>query len=61
MIVKRTDDVKGFKLLSPRWVVERIFGWLGRPRRFSKDYDYLPATSEAIIYVAMIGLIMHRR
>jgi transposase len=52
--------VKGFKLLPRRWVVERTFGWLGRHRRFSKDYQFLPATSEAIIYVAMIGLMIRR-
>jgi putative transposase len=59
-IVKRTDDVKGFKVLPRRWVVERTFGWLGRHRRFSKDYEYLPATSETIIYIAMIGLMTRR-
>lgn len=59
-IVKRSDDVKGFKLLPRRWVVERTFGWLGRQRRFSKDYEYLPATSETIIYIAMIGLMIRR-
>ena len=32
-IVKRTDDVSGFKILPKRWIVERTFGWLGRWRR----------------------------
>jgi putative transposase len=59
-VVKRSDDVKGFKVLSRRWVVERTFGWLGRQRRLSKDYEYLPATSETIIYIAMIGLMTRR-
>jgi putative transposase len=59
-IVKRSDDVKGFKLLPHRWVVERTFGWLGRHRRLSKDYEYLPATSETVIYIAMIGLMLRR-
>jgi putative transposase len=59
-IVKRSDDVKGFRVLPRRWVVERTFGWLGRQRRFSKDYEYLPATSETIIYIAMIGLMIRR-
>ena len=59
-IVKRSDDVKGFKVLPRRWVVERTFGWLGRQRRLSKDYEYLPATSETIIYIAMIGLMIRR-
>ena len=59
-IVKRTDDVKGFKVLPRRWVVERTFGWLGRHRRFSKDYEYLPASSEALIYIAMISIMVRR-
>jgi putative transposase len=59
-IVKRSEDVNGFRVLPRRWVVERTFGWLGRQRRFSKDYEYLPATSETIIYIAMIGLMIRR-
>lgn len=59
-IVKRTDDLKGFKLLPHRWVVERTFGWLGRHRRLSKDYEYLTETSETMIHVVMIGLMVRR-
>jgi putative transposase len=43
-----------------RWVVERTFGWLGRFRRLSKDYEFLPATSEAVIYLAMIQILTRR-
>ena len=59
-IVKRTDDVKGFKLLPYRWVVERTFGWLGRNRRLSKDYEGRTDTSEAMIYWAMTRLMVRR-
>lgn len=59
-IVKRNDDVKGFVVLPRRWVVERTFGWLGRYRRFSKDYEQLPESSENMIYIAMINLMLHR-
>ncbi len=59
-IVKRTDDVKGFKVLPHRWVVERTFGWIGRYRRHSKDYEYLTASSEAMIKISMINLMLHR-
>jgi putative transposase len=59
-IVKRSDDMKGFKLLPHRWVVERTFGWLGRYRRLSKDYEELPESSEAMIRIAMINLMLHR-
>ena len=58
--MKRSDDIKGFKVLPRRWVVERTFGWLGRQRRLSKDYEYLTDTSETMIYVSMIGLMLRR-
>jgi putative transposase len=59
-IVKRNDNVNGFVVLPRRWVVERTFGWLGRYRRFSKDYEQLPESSENMIYIAMINLMLHR-
>jgi putative transposase len=59
-IVKRNDDVTGFQVLPHRWVVERTFGWLGRYRRLSKDYEGLPETSEAMVYAAMTHLMVRR-
>ena len=59
-IVKRSDDIKGFKVLPHRWVVERTFGWLGRYRRLSKDYEGLTESSQAFIYAAMINIMIRR-
>jgi putative transposase len=59
-IVKRPEGIKGFLLLPKRWIVERTFAWLGRYRRLSKDYEYLTQTSETIIRVAMIHLMVRR-
>jgi putative transposase len=59
-IVKRSDHVKGFIVLPKRWIVERTFGWLYKYRRLSKDYEYLTATSEAMMYVAMIHIMVRR-
>ena len=59
-IVKRSDDVKGFKVLPHRWVVERTFGLLGRYRRLSKDYEGLTESSQAFIYAAMIRIMIKR-
>jgi putative transposase len=59
-IIKRNDGVKGFQLLPRRWVVERTFGWLGRYRRLSKDYERLPESSEAMVYWAMTRLMVRR-
>ena len=51
---------RGFQVLPRRWVVERTFGWLGRWRRTSTDYEYLPATSECVVYAIMIRLMLRR-
>lgn len=59
-IVTRAAAAVGFVVLPKRWIVERTFGWLGRSRRLSKDYETLPETSEALIRIAMIGLMTRR-
>jgi putative transposase len=58
-IVKRSD-LHRFVVLPRRWVVERTFAWLGKYRRLSKDYETLPASSETMVYLAMINLMIHR-
>jgi putative transposase len=52
--------VPRFAVVPRRWVVERTFAWLGRYRRLAKDYEYLPATSENTVYLAM-ALTLTRR
>ena len=55
-IVKRTDDVKGFK----RWAAERTFSWPSNYRRPSKHYEYWNETGEAMIHVPMIHVMLRR-
>lgn len=50
----------GFQLLKWRWLVERTFAWIGFYRRMSKDYEYLPETSEAMVYTVMSRLMLAR-
>lgn len=59
-IVRRCDGVKGFAVLPKRWIVERTFGWFGKYRRLSKDYETHTGSSEAMIRLAMINLMLHR-
>jgi len=59
-IVNRDKGVKGFQVLPRRWVVERTFAWLSFYRRLSKDYEVLTETSEAMIYAAMVHLMVRR-
>ena len=59
-IVKRTDKLPRFIVQPKRWIVERTFGWLGRYRRLSKDYEQTTQSSEAMIRISMINLMLHR-
>lgn len=59
-IVEKLGDQIGFQVLPKRWIVERTFAWLIRQRRLGKDYERLPETSQAFIYVAMIRLMLRR-
>jgi putative transposase len=59
-IVKRPLGAVGFVVQHRRWVVERTFGWLGRHRRLSKDYEQQPESSETWIRIAMIQVMLRR-
>jgi putative transposase len=59
-VVKRPDGAKGFVVQPRRPVVERTFAWPGRYRRLSKDDERSVETSEAVIKIAMIHIILRR-
>ena len=59
-IVRRPAEACGFEALPHRWIVERTFGWFNRYRRLSKDYEFLTDTSETMIYISMIHLMLKR-
>jgi putative transposase len=59
-IVRRPEGQSGFVKLPQRWVVERTFAWVGRSRRLHKDCEKLTITSEAMIKISMIHLMVRR-
>ena len=59
-IVRRAAGVKGFAVQPRRWVVERTFGWFGRYRGLSKDYEQLAQSSEAMVMIAMLQVMLKR-
>jgi putative transposase len=59
-IVHREPGQTGFQVLPRRWVVERTFAWLGRYRRLSKDYERCVQTSETIVYIASVHMMLRR-
>jgi len=59
-VVERPVGTRGFSVVPRRWVVERTFSWISRNRRMSKDYERKVQTSETLIQVAMIRLLIAR-
>jgi putative transposase len=59
-VVKRPAGVKGYIHLQYRWVVERTNAWFGKYRRNSKDYERTVESSEAMLKVSMIHLMLRR-
>jgi len=55
-IVAKDPAATGFQLLPKRWIV----AWLGTCRRLSKDDEHLVTSSEAMIRLAMIWLMLRR-
>lgn len=51
---------RAFQVTGLTWIVERTFAWLGRNRRFSKDYEYRVQTSETLLDIAATRLMLNR-
>lgn len=56
----REAGAKGFAVLPKRWVVERSFAWTGRCRRHGKDYERRTDSSESMIRVSAVHLMLRR-
>jgi transposase len=59
-VVTTARPAGGFAVEPRRWVVERTFAWLVGYRRLRMEYEYHAETSEAVIQVAMIDLMLRR-
>jgi len=59
-VVGHDKEAASFHVISKRWIVERTFSWIGQNRRMSKDYERMAQTSETLIEVAMIRLMLRR-
>ena len=64
-IVGRNPEAQGFAVQPRRWVVEpgalwAVFAWLVRNRRLRIDYERKLQTSETLVEVAFIHLLLRR-
>ncbi len=60
IVVRRPEGAKGFVLVPKRWVAERTLSWLNRNRRLSKDHERLIETSEAMVQIAAVQMLVNR-
>lgn len=59
-VVTHDHPVKTFVPLPRRWVVERSLAWCGRHRRLSKDYERTLESSDAVLTLASINILLQR-
>jgi len=59
-ISSRPAGATEFKPLPIRWVVERTFAWVGRYRRHGKDYEKRTDSSESMIPISSMSLMLRR-
>jgi putative transposase len=59
-VVLRSKTVRHFVPIPKRWVVERTFAWFESYRRLSKDFEFHPKTSQTMIYIASVRLMLNR-
>jgi putative transposase len=57
---RKQKKKRRFQVQKKRWIVERTFAWLGLFRRHSKDYELNTETSETMIQISMIHLMLKR-
>jgi transposase len=60
VIVKRSDQAKGFVVLPKRWIVERTIVWLNRCRRLATDWENLNRKALAFLRLASIRLMLRK-
>lgn len=56
----KPPGTKGFQPLRQRWVVERSFAWFNRYRRLNRDVERTVDSSETMIKISQISLMLNR-
>lgn len=56
---KIKDQTQG-KVSPKRWIIERTFSWFENFRRLSRDFEYLLESSQAMIYLASLKLLLNK-
>lgn len=58
--IKTFRGHREFIVIKKRWIVERSFAWLSFERRLNREYDLLPQTTEAFIFLSFIRRMIRK-
>ncbi len=60
-VVMRTDNkAADFKPINKRWIIERTFSWLDNDRRLCRNYELLAESSETMVKLSAIKLLLNK-
>lgn len=59
-IAQKPESGQGFVPEKNRWMVERSFGWLNFRRRLFRDVEKTVESSEAMVRIAFISILINR-
>ena len=60
-VVMRTDnETDEFKPINKRWIIERTFAWFDNDRRLCRNYELLAESSETMVKLSAIKLLLNK-
>ena len=60
-VVMRSDNqTNHFKPINKRWVIERTFAWFDNDRRLCRNYELLAESSENMVKLSAIKLLLNK-
>ena len=60
VVMRKDDTSKEFKPVSKRWVIERTFSWFDNDRRLCRNYELLFESSENMVKLSAIKLLLNK-
>jgi transposase len=60
VVMRKDDKSTGFKPVSKRWVIERTFSWFDNDRRLCRNYELLFESSENMVKLSAIKLLLNK-
>ena len=56
----RVTKRKGFEPIHKRWIIERTFSWFDNDRRLCRNYELLMESSENMVKLSAIKLLLNK-